>query len=255
MIKCKELTFRVHLNSFMNKISLFFILIISVSSFAQLTNEGIGGRALGTANASITYSDVWAVHNNISALAEFEGTEVGVGFNNRFGISGFNTLSVAAAHQLSKGTAALSVKRFGDDLYNESVVGLGFAHKLDFVSLGFKANLLQVAIDELGSKSAVALEFGGLVHLNDELIVGANVYNINQAKIAVANDERFSTVLKAGITYHPFEKLYTTIEAEKDVEYKNNVKVGVEYYVIEKLAVRTGFSTLNQLGSLGWDLN
>ena len=113
---------------------------------------------------------------------------------------------------------------------------------------------MQVAIDELGSKTAVALEFGGLVHVNEELTIGANIYNINQAKIATYNDERFSTVLKAGITYHPFEKLFATIEAEKDVEYKNNVKVGLEYFVIEKLAVRTGFTTLNQLASFGLGL-
>lgn len=247
----------------MKNLSLFLTLavVFSISSFAQLTNDANGARALGSANASINYSDVWAAHNSISALAEFEGTEVGVGFNNRFGVDGFNTMSIAAAHQLKTGTAALSVKKFGDNLYSESVIGLGYAHKLDFVSLGFKANLLQVAIDEIGSRTAIALEFGGLVHLNEELTVGANIYNINQARVYkdiedkdFSNDERFSTVLKAGVTYHPFEKLYATIEAEKDIEYKNNVKAGLEYFVIEKLAIRTGFSTLNQLASFGLGL-
>jgi len=240
----------------MKKISFIVVLLSALltTTFAQLTNEVVGARAIGSANASINYTDVWAAHNNIAGLAEFKGTQVGAGFNNRFGVSGFNTMSLAAAHQIGETTTALTIKRFGDNLYNESVIGIGAAHRLDFVSLGLKANILQVAIDELGSKTNVALEFGGLVHVNDEITVGANIFNLNQAKIANYNDERFSTVLKAGLTYHPSDKLFATIEAEKDVEYKHNVKVGLEYFVIEKLAVRTGFSTLNQNISFGLGL-
>jgi len=239
-----------------NKGFIFVILSVLIhSAFSQLTNEGVGARAIGSSNASINYTDVWAAHNNIAALAEFKGSQVAAGFNNRFGVSGFNTMSLAAAHQIGVTTTALSLKKFGDDLYNESVIGLGAAHRLDFVSLGFKANILQVAIDELGTKTNVALEFGGLVHINDELTVGANIFNLNQAKIANYNDERFSTVLKAGITYHPSDKLFATVEAEKDIEYKHNVKLGLEYFVIEKLAVRTGFATLNQNVSFGLGLH
>lgn len=240
----------------MNKISFlsFLFFFLNTALQAQITNDGIGARALGSSNASITFSDVWAVNNNIAGLAEFDKTEVGAGFNNRFGVGGFNTMSVVAAHKLNIGTAGISLKRFGDNLYNESIIGVGAAHKLDFVSLGIKANILQVSIQELGTKTAIALEFGGLVHINDEITIGANIFNINQAKMADYNDERFSTVLKAGLTYHPTEKLFATIETEKDVEYKHTVKVGLEYFIIEKLAIRTGFSTLNQQASFGLGL-
>lgn len=237
-----------------NILYLFVFCFVSLNIEAQISNDGAGSRALATSNASINISDVWAINNNIAGLAEFKGTQIGSGFSNRFGVGGFNTMSFVAAHELNTGTAGLSIKRFGDNLYNESIIGLGAAHKVDFVSLGLKANLMQVAISELGSQMAVALEFGGLVHVNNEITVGANIFNINQAKMAVYNDERFSTVLKAGVTYQPSDKLFATLEAEKDVVYKHNVKVGVEYFVIDKLAVRTGFSTLHQSASFGFGL-
>ena len=240
----------------MSKKHLLFIFFASLffCCKAQITNDGLGARGLAMSNATITNADVWSVNNNIAALADYNDSEVGVGFNNRFGVGGFNTISMVGAHHTDMFSAGLSVKRFGDNLYNESIIGIGGAHKIDFVSLGLKANILQVAIDELGSKTNVAFEFGGLVHINDEITIGANVFNINQAKMAAYNDERFSTVLKAGLTYKPTDKLSATIETEKDVEYKHTVKVGLEYFIIEKLAVRTGFSTLNYNASAGLGL-
>lgn len=230
------------------------IVVISINANAQLTNSVSGARSAGMANASINLTDVWAIDNNVAGLSEAEGTNIGVFTQNRFGMTGFNTVSFVGAHELEFGSAGISMKRFGDDLYNETSLGLGFAHKLDFISLGAKLNLLQVSIQELGSKQSVALEVGGIVHVNDELVFGLNIYNFNQAKLATYNDERFSTVLKAGVTYHPYEKLYATIETEKDTEYKHNVKAGVEYYVIDKLAIRTGFTTLNRLSTFGLGL-
>lgn len=236
----------------MMRYTLFICFLFSVVlSYAQITNDGTGARAIGLANATATSTDLWAVHNNIAGLAEFSGTQAGVAVQNQFGMEGFNRISLTAVHQTDFATAGLSVKRFGDNVYNETVIGIGAAHTIDFVSLGFKANVLQVNISEIGTKQAIALEFGGLIHLNDELTVGANIYNFNQAKLATFNDERFSTVLKAGISYQPNEALQLTLETEKDMEYKHNVKVGVEYFVIPKLAVRTGFSTLTNSTCFG----
>ena len=44
---------------------------------------------------------------------------------NRFGMSDFNTVSFAAVHELNFGSAGVNVKRFGDELYNETSIGFG----------------------------------------------------------------------------------------------------------------------------------
>lgn len=236
---------------------LLFILLFSVfglKSYAQLTHVGVGAKSLGMANTTVTISDVWSAHNNVAGLATLEDNSMGVYFQNRFGVSGFNTVAFAGALKTKYGVGGLSLQRFGDALYNEQIIGFGYANKLDFVSLGLKVNLMQVTIQELGTRSVVTFDFGGIVDLTDKLKFGANIFNMNQAKMNDYEDERFSTIMKAGFSYRPFEKLMINIEAEKDPEYKANTKAGLEYWIVDKLAFRTGFSTLYRASHFGLGL-
>lgn len=230
---------------------ILFSLLISFQSLSQINSIGIGSRAVGMGNASITLNDVWSIHNNVAGLAEVKQTDVGVFYQNRFGMSGFNTVAFSGSYALNKGAFGVGLYRFGDQLYNEQILGFGYANKLDFVSLGVKVNMLQLTIDELGTKRALAFDFGGIVDITEELKFGAQIFNLSQAKLAEYEDERFSTVLKAGFQYAPFEKLLIILEAEKEPTYKAQTKAGIEYKIIDKLAFRTGFNTLRNMAFFG----
>jgi hypothetical protein len=229
------------------------LLLVSAAhrAFAQ-GDAPLGARANGLGGTAVTLTDMWAISNNVAGLAGADKREIGVFAENRFGIKAFNTGAFAAAWPISKlGTAGLDATRFGDDLYSRTRVGVGLGKKLGFVSLGLKVNMIQTSIQELGSDQAVSVDFGGQVDLMKKLVFGAHIFNINQAKMAEYQDERYPTVMKAGLSYRPFERLMVNLEAEKELDYKAEVKAGIEYFLMEKVAVRTGFNTRTQRANFG----
>ncbi len=212
----------------------------------------VGARAAALANASVCLSDVWSLHNNVGGIARLEKPEIGAFAENRFSMKAFTSVALMGAMKIGKsGGAGVELYRFGDELYNEQRIGLGYSHQIGPVSLGLKADLLQVHVEEFGTKRVMAFSFGGQSELVPNLLVGAHVYNLNQAKLAEFEDERVPTVMKAGISYRPGKKVMLNLETEKDIEMDADFKAGLEYQVIEKLALRTGFSTLLQTASFG----
>ena len=237
----------------MKKLLLLWLFLANmVASFAGNDHVPLGARAAALSNASVGISDAWSLHNNVSGIARLEKPELGAFAENRFGMKAFSTVALVGAMKIGQtGGIGAELYRFGDKLYNEQRLAIGYAHQLGQVSLGLKADLLQVHVEEFGSKRVVAFSFGGQSELVPNLIVGAHIYNFNQARLAEFEDERVPTVMKAGISYRPGKKVMLNVETEKDLELDADFKAGLEYQVIEKLALRTGFSTLKQAASFG----
>jgi hypothetical protein len=228
-----------------------FLLIGTISiSFAQ--RIGIGGRHLGVGGASVTLQDGWAVFNNIGALAWLNQPTVMTAYENRFAVAGLNTVAAGFAMPTLKSSAwGTTITHFGDNLYNEVNLGVGASHKINTVSLGIKANYLQISMEGLGTRSVFAFEFGGLMQFTPTLFAAAHIYNFNQAQIANFQQEKLPTIMKAGLSYRPLKNLQVNGEVVKNIDFPATLRAGVEYKPIEKLAVRTGINTAPFTASFG----
>jgi hypothetical protein len=214
--------------------------------------QPVGARSAGMAGVMVTLSDVWSISNNVAGITALNEPGLGIFAENRFNLKALSTVTLQGVYPLkNKGWVGLELSRFGDKLYNEQKFGLGYAHKIGPVSLGLKATILQLHLEELGSKRTVALSFGGQSEIIPSLIFGAHIHNLTQARLADFQDERFPTVMTAGLTYKPGEKTLLSLETEKDLERPANFKGGLEYKVIEQLALRTGFSSARQSATAG----
>lgn len=240
----------------MRKLLPFALLLLSYTNLLAGNDlVPIGARAAGLANASVGISDVWSVNNNIAGIAAIRNMEVGAYAENRFGLKAFTTVALQGVLPVGEsGAVGAELYRFGDKYYNEQRLGVGYAHKLGQVSLGIKADLLQVHAEDLGSKRVVILSFGGQSEIVPDLTVAAHIQNLNQAKLADSpegDDERVPTVMTAGISYRPGSKIMLNLETEKNIDLPADFKAGIEYLAIEKLSLRTGFSTLSQTATFG----
>jgi len=231
---------------------------------AQGNGPGVrGARAAALGNASVTLNDVWAVGNNAAGLGQVTRPSVGFYAANQFGLLALNTAALAVAVPIGpvtetdtkakKGVLGIEAQRFGDKRYAEQRVGAGYGYRGGQVSVGVRADLLQLSIEGLGSRQAMALSLGGQAEVVPQrLVFGAYLYNLNQAKLAKYEDERVPTVLKAGFSYRPSKKLMLNAEAEKDVEQDADFKAGLEYRVIDALALRIGLSSLTEQTTAGF---
>lgn len=227
----------------------FYILIffaISQFSFGQVENVVLGAKANAMGNIASLHTDEWALFNNIGALAQNENLSVFGTYHLPFGIADFQTFALGAVAPLKfGGVAGLNITRFGDDLYNEMLVGLGYSHKIQQVSLGIKANYAQIAFQDLGSIGTVVLEFGGLAEITPKISFGAHIYNLNGAKFSsdFSEDEEIPTIMRAGLRYQAIEPLNLVFETEKNINFPASFKVGVDYNAFKNIYFRTGVET------------
>jgi hypothetical protein len=214
-----------------------------------------GARAGALSGASLTFADVWAVSSNIAGIAGLKKAALGAYAENRFNLKAFTTVGLLAVLPLKAGTGlGLELSRFGDDIYNEQQLGLGLAHQLGPVRLGLKAAIWQIHLEDLGSKRALALSFGGQSEIVPQLTFAAHIFNFNQARLADYQAERLPTVMAAGFAYQPSPKLCLSLQTEKNILMPVELKAGLEYVVLEKLAFRAGASPTRQSlsGGAGW---
>lgn len=199
--------------------------------------------------------------NNVAGLGQLTQPSVGFYAENRYLSPAFNTVALVAAMPLGNnapekpprhGVIGFEAQRFGDKLYAEQRLGVGYGYRGGQVSVGGRLDVLQVSILGLGSRRVVAASLGGQAELiPGRLVFGGYLYNLTQARLAAYEDERVPTVLKAGLSYRPTDKLLLNVEAEKDVEQAADFKAGLEYQLLETLALRAGFASLTEQTTAG----
>lgn len=207
----------------------------------QNGNYSMGARSAAIGGASITLGDEWSVFNNIGGLAQFKEKSIFTSFKNKYAIAEFTSLALGATYPLAGGTAGLGVFRFGDDLYNEQRLNLGFSNQFGIVSLGLNVSYYQLNIESAGSRKTLMIDFGGRAELTKQLYFGAHVSNLNQAKLSTVTDERIPTIMKTGFSYRPSNELMINAEVEKEVDQDAVLRLGLEYQILHNLSLRTGF--------------
>ncbi|NQZ74867.1 MAG: hypothetical protein HRT61_01980 [Ekhidna sp.] len=230
-----------------------FLLLISLSyfSYCQTSSFNLGARSSALAGASLTLGDEYSLFNNIGGLGRVENHAAFASYQNRYGVSEFQVVGAGAIYRSPIGNAGVGFYKFGDDIYSEQRLHLAFGNKIQMVSLGLGIDLHQYNIATVGSQQAFAIQFGGIAEITPKFRFGAHVSNINQAQINNETGERVPTVLKAGVSYIPSDELRFTVEVEKDLDFDEVLKAGIEYRIVEKVLVRTGISTEPFLGAFG----
>ena len=220
--------------------SLFFLLIVTCL-YAQNGDFRLGARSAGIGGASTTITDGWSIFNNVGAMGALDYSTGLLSYQNRYDVSAFQVVGGGYVHHTDLVNAGISFFRFGDNLFNQQKMTLAVSNTFDMVSLGLGASVVQYSIETLGNQQAIVLEFGGLAALTEQLTLGAHAYNITQARLS--DEETLPTVLKAGLAYTPIDALLISAEVQKDLDFDAIMKIGLEYEIIEKVWVRTGFST------------
>ena len=231
------------------------LLFFSSRLFGQAGDYSLGARSAATGTASSTIADAYSLFNNPAGLADLDNASLFASYENRYRIEDFQVMGAGAALPLGKFAAGLGFYRFGGKLYNEQVIGLRVANKIGFVSLGAGLNYVQYNITGIGTQGVVVADMGGIAAINDQWHIGGHIYNITQSKLVTNTGERVPTVMKLGVSYRPISSLMINLETSKDIEYPAMVRVGMEYFIIPQLALRTGFSTKPFISCFGLGFN
>ena len=222
------------------------------SLFAQSSSTLMGARAAGIGYSSSTLTDEWSVFNNVAGLAKVTAIVAAFTYDVQPSFKPFNKAAATFNCPLKIGVAGLGLFRFGDDLYSEQLITLGYGSSFGLASLGVRVNYIQYNIQGFGRKGVVTVSFGGIAELTKRVFLGAHVININQPKLSALDEERIPTVLVAGVLVKPSDDATVTAEIEKDLDHRPAVKAGIEYRILKRFFVRTGFRIQPNTGFFGF---
>ncbi|MBI9036916.1 MAG: hypothetical protein JEY97_02175 [Bacteroidales bacterium] len=240
--------------------TLWIIIIASISlnySFAANDNTPAGAQSAGIGNASVALYDFWAIQNNQAGLSQINNISAGFYFENRFLIKDLGICFGAFVLPTKSGVFGLSVKYFGNKLYNETKAGLAYSRSFgEHFSAGIQLDYFSTNIGEnYGSKNLISFEAGIITKINEQLNIAAHVFNPIRIMFNDYNNERIPTILKFGLSYKFSDKLQTMLETEKDIDKKAIFKAGIEYRIIEKIYVRGGITSDPTLYTFGFGIN
>ncbi len=210
------------------------------SSYGQIPKSlGAETQAVGGASSSIFTN--FAFFNNPAGLAEIKSFSLHASFFNSFGISGLNTTGFNVNIPSKHFKLGLGIQKFGDELYNENLLGILLAKQKDKVSIGIKASYYQVNIADYLSRNTILLEFGIIVKPIKKVTVGLHAVNLSSARLFSAQSLPFQ--LKMGVSYYPTTKLRISSDLESDLKTYTSIKTGLEYNFYKNLFMRTGLNS------------
>lgn len=232
-----------------NNIRLHFLSLTLFSlisyTYAGSYNYPVGARSAAMANTSVMISDIWSIHHNQAGLAYLENPIIGFHHETKFLTREFSLQSMAFALPTKSGVFGASLSYFGYTKYNESKVGLAYAHKLgDKISAGIQLNYMNTHVAGLyEDKGAAVAEIGIRTEPIENLFIGVHLFNPTRAKIDKYTNEYIPTIFRFGGGYHFPEKAFIGVETEKSTDQKPIFKAGIEYKLIKDLYLRTGISS------------
>lgn len=237
---------------------LLIVLCIAIPSglFAQLAGTPPPGPvSMSLGGISSPISNSWSIFNNPAGLASHQNFDAVFAYQTIFDFAPFNTVSAAINYPFSFGNSSLGVYRFGDELFNTTMLSAGFGKKIGIISLGAKINYLQYSIDGFGKKAIGLAEMGAIGEITPSLAFGVHIYNFTQSVISESTGEKVPVIIRLSANYKLSEQVNLYLEGEKDIDADADVKFGLSYRVIQELEFRTGFSTETNRMTFGAGIN
>lgn len=229
----------------MKKTSVLFLFFsFSIYCFAQ-ENHLAGARSLALSNASVSFSDVWGTFHNQAGLAGMEHFSGGVFYGSRFLIDELSLAAASLALPIKSGTFGLSFSQFGKGTFKEHRIGLAFAKSLSpKIQAAIQLDYLSKIMPENErAKGFATFEAGVIYAVNRNIVLGSHVFNPIRGGIETPNGkQKMPAIFRIGGHYQFNEMVLVAMETQKAGENPFMVKTGIEFFAVENLALRFGFS-------------
>ena len=239
---------------------MWFLLIaaVFVSLHTKLNAQyNPGAKQISMSNSDVALSnDVFSLFNNPAGLAQMNWRELGIYYSpSPFGFSELANGFIAYHEPFDFGSIGVGAMTYGFELYRENKISIGFSYNyLNKFFAGAAVNLHTVSIENYGSDNTFYLNIGGLFYLTQYFRLGFSVQNLNRASFGNEKDN-IPLIYNTGFSYGVMEDLTFNLAVEKDIRYNYSLRGAIEYYLLEYLSLRTGFSNEPSSYSAGIGIN
>lgn len=239
------------------RILLFILAMNQLFLFAGGEVYPVGSRQAGMGRTGTTLTDLWSIQNNQAGIALIDKTSFGIYYENLYFVDGLGKESAAVVYPANFGVLGLSFNYFGNSLYSDIKVGLAYARSFGpYFRIGLQLDYLQLTLGEnYGKQSNFTFELGIQSDVTETLTIGASVFNPIMVSLAEYDEENIPAVFRFGLGWQVSKDFLVTIDAEKSTNYAPVIlRAGVEYGIREKFFMRCGFTTYQEIFTMGFGI-
>ena len=229
----------------------YYIILLSFPLFSFGQNNFLNSaKSLGIADCYTTQKGIWSTTTNPAGGANSKDISVGIGIKNNFGLSELNSKTAVGLIPTKSGVFGFSVQQYGFNQYNENKFGLSFAKQLSKTfNSGIKIDYYSTHIQNHENTGFVTFEIGVQKKLSRKLTLGSFMHDpLNLSKNNLS-------VISIGLEYNVNQKVNLYTETESTDYDDLNLKVGVEYQIINHMFLRTGYNSVSQKNTFGFSYN
>jgi hypothetical protein len=159
---------------------------------------------------------------------------------------------IGAVIPVSKGAFGATMSYYGYSDYYELKSGIAYSMMLtEGLSAGIQMDYFNTHISGFyDDVHLLTFELGLIYRLNKEIYLGFHVFNPLNYQVR-KNTSEMPSVMRLGVGYQLLEDLLLCGEIEKELDKNLNLKMGIEYLILDRFVVRTGISSLPFQNSFG----
>ncbi|NIT61425.1 MAG: hypothetical protein GWN00_36040 [Aliifodinibius sp.] len=233
----------LHIHRFRRTLLNIVIILLSGIGLSVHAQAVIGARELAVGQATTALEDTdWGMFGNPALMSEDERSVSFFGVR-YFGLAELTDMAFSGTYPTKFGVLGAGAHRYGDDLFNESRIRLGYKHSFAGFHFGAIINYSHVAMGGgYGSAGALGVDVGMAAPIVSDLWIGAKATNINQPEYGSLNNEKLPRELSIGLSYRLSDIALFTSDVVKDVQFPISYRGGVEVSIIENFVARGGIT-------------
>ena len=226
---------------------IFLWLIINTKDSHAQNYFDFNSSPVSQANAStLTKESPFSGLNNPATLAEIRDIYLVAGTKIHHELIALSESYLSINYPTKVGVMNLNFYRYGSNSYNEQTISVGYANKIDKISIGGRINYLQTRQSSKRSLHNLTFKLHGIIHFNKRLLLGTSISNIfgSKVKTEFSEDEPLPILMELGLSYYLFKNLNLGVQIKSNTLEKDlKVSGGIGFNFLENVYASTGFET------------
>jgi hypothetical protein len=211
-------------------------------------NRCVDSYTFSLSGSETALSNLYSVNNNQAGLAFYRKTALAIDYHNRYFIPELSGQTIIATSTLGKGTAGVSIYRFGAKSLNESKYSLAYGRQLNtWLGAGIEMNYHRLEVEAVGESGNIISGNIGLQAIPlENIVIGLQLENPTISKYKNSPNSVLYSGLKAGFSYSLPSSFLITSQFNWERFQKVAVIFGGEYWLIKNLSFRFGVRLINR---------